>query len=197
MPDDATPPTADALRHAMLQRWPLIAVVAVAVTLAAWLAATLQPKRYRTSAIAAVTPIADQLTPSDIIRGVDTLERRVVIASLAALASAPVIQRQVLTGTDATIEAIVLPNTNLFRIEVDGSEPEAIAAIANRVPPLLSAQAKTMYRLYGVTLVSSAAKPDAPYLPRIGRAVITGLLLGLLAGTAIAYMIERRRAPRA
>ncbi len=175
------------------RRWPLVLVVTLAIAALTGLLAARQPKRYRASAVAAITPIGQNLSASDVLRGVDSLDRRVVVASLAALASAPVTQRLVQTNGDETIVASVLPNTNLFRVEVESRDAARAAQIANRVPAVLNHLSLRMYRMYGVTLISEAAKPAAPAVPRIGRAVVTGLVLGLMAGLAAAWLFDRRR----
>ena len=172
----------------------MAALIAAAVTLLAWLVAAVQPKRYRATAIAAVAPVAERLSPSDLLRGVDTLERRVIVASLAALASAPVTLQQAQAGSGYTINAVVMPNTNLFRIDVEGRDPKRAADIANRTAAVLGAQARAIYKLYSVTLVSAAAPPKDPALPRVGRAVAAGLVLGTLLGCAAAWLLDRRRA---
>ena len=171
----------------------MAALIAAAVTLLAWLAAAVQPKIYRATSIGAVTPITGQLSTSDVIRGVDTLERRVIVSSLAALAAAPVTNRQTRAGDDYSIVAAVMPNTNLFRIDVEGPDPKRAAAIANQVPSVLGLQAQAMYRFYGVNLVSDASAPSSPAAPRVGRAVAAGLVLGVLLGAAAAWLLERRR----
>lgn len=178
--------------RAISRRWMLILLVAAAVTLLVWLAAALQPERYRAVAIAAVAPTAEQLSSTDVIRGVETLERRVIVASLAALASAPVTRRALAAGDGYDVRAAVMPNTNLFRIEVEGASAAKAAEIANRIPTLLSGQAQAMYRVYGVALMSPATAPSSPVMPRIGRAVLAGIALGLLLGLAAAYVAERK-----
>ena len=181
----------DDVTGSVARHWKVAALIAAAVTVIAWLAAAVQPKRYRATAIAAAAPLADQLTSTDLIRGVDTLERRVVVSSLAALAGAPVTQRQARAGDDYRITALVLPNTNLFRIEVEGPDAKRTAAIANQVPAILSAQARAMYRLYGVSLVSGATAPERAALPRVGRALAAGLVLGAFLGIAAAWVLGR------
>jgi capsular polysaccharide biosynthesis protein len=183
----------DDLATAIRRHWRLVALIAAAVTFVAWLAAAVQPKRYRAVSIGAVAPVATDLSNSDVMRSVDTLERRVIVASLAALAGAPVTHRQARASSDYLITAAVLPNTNLFRIEVEGPEGQRAAAIANQVPAILSAQARTMYRLYGVSLVSQAGVPSQPSVPRMERAIGAGLLLGILLGAIVAWLLDRRR----
>jgi capsular polysaccharide biosynthesis protein len=179
--------------RAVLRRWPIVLAAALATMLLAWLLASLQPKRYRASSIAAVVPMVDRLETTDVLRGVDMLDRRVVIATVAALASAPDTQRRAIAGAPGSydIEASVVPNTSLFNVDVEGTDPKRVAQIANRVPVLLSADTQAMYKLYRVNLVSTAIAPSAPSLPRVSRAAIAGLALGVLLGIAAAYLIDR------
>ena len=182
---------ADDIFAAMRRRWGTIAAIAILATALAWIAAAMQPKKYRAIAMGAVTPIAE-LTSSEMIRGVDTLERRVVVASVAALASAPATTNAARAG-NYEVTAVVLPNTNLFNIEVEGANPREAAAIANRVPPILSQQSRAMFRVYSVTLLSPAPVPRVAVLPRVGRAAATGLFFGILIGIAAAYLLNQRR----
>lgn len=184
-------PADDVIRGAM-RHWRLVALIAAAVTLLAWLAVGLQPKRYRASSLATVNPLTAELSPSDVIRGIDTLDRRVVVASVAALASAPVVVNAAGGAHGYEINAVVLPNTSLFRVDVEGNDPRTTAAIANKVPLLLGIQARTIYKMYGVMLVSPATPSNEAVLPRAGRAVAAGLVFGLLLGVAVAWLIDRR-----
>jgi uncharacterized protein involved in exopolysaccharide biosynthesis len=178
---------------AVMRHWRVVAIVAAAAMLLGWLLAAIQPKRYRAVSIGAITPDARLLEPAEMIRGVDTLERRVVVASITALANAPATREAAGATDDYGISAFVLPNTNLFRIEVEGTNPTQAASIANRLPDHLAGQARAMYRVYGVTLVSPATAPKRHVLPRADRAAATGLGLGVLLGIAAAYILHRRR----
>ena len=171
--------------------WKRIAIIAIAGAIIGWSIAALQPARYRASALAAVTPLADSLEPNETLRSLEALERRTVVATIAALASTPVIRTQARAGSDYDLEATVLPNTNLFRIDVEGASPATTATIANRLPQLLSAQTTAMFKYYSVRMVSPAVAPSAPYLPRPMRAMAAGLLIGLFAGVLLAWLTRR------
>jgi protein tyrosine kinase modulator len=190
-------PTSEIL-PSMARHWRLIALITAAVALLAWIAAAAQPKRFQAEAIASVSPIAMQLSDSETLHGIDALERRVVVATVAALASSDITQNRTIRtlGSGYEIDATVIPSTNLIRINVQGPDPKQVAAIANRVPPLLDAQTRAMYRVYTVAPISAAAVPAAPFLPRVGRAVLAGLALGALLGSGIAYLLDRRRTLR-
>lgn len=180
-----------------MRHWRIVALITAAITLLAGLAAGTQPKRYRASSLATINPLTEQMTPSDVIRGIDTLDRRVVVASVAALASAPQIVNASGAGKDYEVSAAVLPNTSLFRVDVEGADPAAAAAIANKIPLLLAAQTRSIYKMYGVMVVSPATASDKAVLPRVGRAVAAGLVLGVLLGIAAAWVLDRRRRPTA
>ncbi|MFL6248352.1 MAG: hypothetical protein ACJ74H_20170 [Thermoanaerobaculia bacterium] len=188
-------PADDVMRSAM-RHWRIVALIAAATTLLAWLAAGVQPKRYRASSLATINPLTDQLSPSDVIRGIDTLDRRVVVASVAALASAPHVVSAAGATSGYEVTAVVLPNTSLFRVDVEGGNARTAAAIANKIPALLAVQTRTIYKMYGVMLVSPATVSGEAVLPRVGRAVAAGLVLGLLLGIAVAWVLERARRPR-
>lgn len=189
---------ADDVVRSGARHWGLVAHTAVTVTLLAWLIATTQPKRYQSEATVSVSPIVNQLSDSELLHGIDALERRVVVATVAALASSDSTRHRTIRALrgDYGIDATVLPNTNLIRIRVEGPDPEQVAAIANRIPPLLDEQTRAMYRVYTIATISAGVVPRAPFLPRVERAVMAGLVLGVLLGVAVAYLIERRRALR-
>lgn len=187
---------ADGLVRAIRRRWSIVLLTALAAAAIAWTLAAMQPKRYRASVIAGVSPVLERLDAGEVLRGVDVLERRTLVATIAALASAPVTRMTAgATDPDYAVDAVVLPNTNLIRITVESGDRVRIAAVANRLPEVLSAQARAMYGFYRVTTLSGAATPRDPVFPRFGRAVAMGLLLGTLIGIVAAYLIERRRSP--
>lgn len=185
--------TADQVVRAVVRHWPVVILTAAAVMLLAWLFASVQPKRYRVTAVGAVAPMVEGLTTTDVIRGVDSLERRVIISTVAALAAAPATRREALGQLHGySISSSVVPNTNLFNIIVEGGDAKQVAAVANRIPSLVSGQTAAMFKLYRVTLISPATPPDEAILPRVSRAAIAGLLLGLVAGVAIAWLLDQR-----
>jgi LPXTG-motif cell wall-anchored protein len=188
-------PTGEQVVRAIIRHWPIVAIAALAAMLLGWLFSAVQPKRYRATAIGAVAPAVDKLETTDVLRSVDALERRVIVSTVASMASMPVVTDRVIPPSlgGYSVHASVVPMTNLFNVNVEGPDPKQVAAIANRVPEALAGPATTMYKLYNVTLVSPAVAPRAPFLPRTGRAAIAGLLLGLVLGVAFAWLLDRRR----
>jgi capsular polysaccharide biosynthesis protein len=194
-PAPAAPPITDELTRALSRHWKVAALIVAVVTLLAWLLAAAQPKRYQARSIAAIAPRVNTLSVSETFHGVDTLERRVVISTVAALASTPRTLKQAAATSDEKVDAQVLPTTNLFSINVESGDPRRAALLANSIPDVLSVQTQQMYKVYGVTLISPASTPSKAALPRVERAVIAGLVAGAVLAVAAAWILERLRRP--
>lgn len=200
LPSPATPrkvrriPSVDDVLRATLRRWKLSLSVAVAITLLVWIIAAMQPKRYRAVATAAVMPRAQQMKPSELLRGVDVLSEPVILNTIAALASTP----QTLAASHATredrIESDAIVTTNLFTVTVEARDAMRAAAVANAIPAAVADQAKSLFPMYAIRIVSSAVAPSRPVLPRMPRALATGVILGIALGALAAYALERRAA---
>jgi hypothetical protein len=174
--------------------WKLVAAFALVCGGIGWTIAATQPPRYRASATAALAPLPTGLQANEFLRGVEVLERRTVVVTVAALASTPATRALVGAGAHDVIEAVILPNTNLVRVDVAGTDPARVTAIANRVPAVLHRESVTMFKYYGVTMVSPASRPEAPFLPRPRRALVAGILIGLFVGLLTAWAMSRRSA---
>ena len=164
----------------------MLAIIATAVVVAAIIAATL-PKRYRATAVGVVAPLTNTLTPSEAFHAVEALDRRSVVATVAALPSTAWSQHH-----DYNITAAVLPNTNLVRIDVDANSPEMASSVANTTLNELGVQTTSMFKYYGVTPVTRALPPPAASLPHRTRILGAGLIIGLLLAVALAYVLDAR-----
>ena len=184
-------------RRLVRLNWKTVAAVALLCAAIAWVLAATEPARYRASALASIGPLAEGLSPNEYLRGVEVLERRTVVATVAALASTPLTRTRASAASEYVIEATILPNTNLFRVDVEGTDAAAAASIANKVPQILDAQTRMMFKHYGVTMISPAATPTEPFLPRVGRAIVIGLVVGAFLGSLLAYLLARRAELRA
>ncbi|HEX7709025.1 MAG TPA: hypothetical protein VF701_21390 [Thermoanaerobaculia bacterium] len=150
-----------------------------------------RPAVYRATAVAAVVPLPEQLAGTDILRSVEALDRRVIVASVAALATTMVPEAE---GPPLDVSAAVMPNTSLIRLTVEGPDAQKAADVANLLPGQLSGQTRTLYRVYDVVLVSSAKPPTESTRPRLSRALALGAVAGLLLGLLTAWLLESRRA---
>jgi capsular polysaccharide biosynthesis protein len=184
---------AEEVLHAIRARWPVIILAMVVGALAAWLIGSMQPKRYRASSVVAVIPRPDALAAEDQIRGIQALDERTIVATIAALPSMPGVTDAI--AGNYSVRAVVLPNTNLLRIDVDGGDPSRAAAIANQVPAVLSTRTRAIFGLYSVVTVSTATGGDLVF-PRIERIVAGGLVVGLILGVTLAWILSTRKPAR-
>lgn len=179
--------TSEELIRIARTRWvPIVITIAAALLVAAIVAAAL-PKRYRATAVGVVAPVTSSLSPSEAFHGVEALDRRSLVATVAALPSTSWSQK-----SDYDISTAVLPNTNLIRIDVDASSPEMAASVANTTLNELGIQTTSMFKYYGVTPVTRALPPAAPASPHRMRILAAGLLIGLLLAAGVAYALESR-----
>ena len=180
--------------RALVRKSLVIALVTVNTTALAWLWTLIEPKRYRATTIAAVSPVVETIPDGEQIRSVQALDQRTIVATAAALVSTPAITKAaVAPGENGyALRAVVLPNTNLLRIEVDGADGDRAATIANRVPALLGAQTRALFRYYGTSVVSPAVGGELLF-PRTERAVAGGFVIGVFLGVLIVWAPARIR----
>lgn len=181
------------------RRWWLpAAAAALALATAAALTA-MQPPVYRASATFVVAPSERVKETADLLRSLETLERRSVIATFARLPGTPdardgvAAELRVNPGRLAgyQIRASVLPNTNIIRIDVDGGDADLVARAANAAGRIAAEQAAKLYPIYTMRPLARAAPPRRPIFPDRRRNYGVALLLGLFVGVVAAVAAER------
>ncbi|MGZ5431373.1 MAG: hypothetical protein ACXW5U_00305 [Thermoanaerobaculia bacterium] len=180
--------------RALLRKSLVIALVTVNTTALAWLWTLIEPKRYRATAIAAVSPVVETIPDGEQIRSVQALDQRTIVATAAALVSTPAITKAAVARGEIGYElrAVVLPNTNLLRIEVEGADADRAATIANRVPALLGTQTRALFRYYGASVVSPAVGGEL-FFPRTDRTIAAGFVIGVFLGVLLIWAPPRIR----
>ncbi len=191
----------------MLTRWWWVPVVMLGVSVAAGLWWTsLQPRTYRASAMLAVVPNTSVQADADVLRSLDALERRTLLATFARL---PGTRETRMAVADAlhldprrvmtyAFGASVLPSTNIIRIDVDGPDPALAAQLANAAGEIAATEARSLYRIYTMRPIAAAMAPARPIHPDSNRnslaAGVVGLFIGALAIGVIDQVTHDRRA---
>ena len=192
-PPTATPAAPHDPVGAILRRWWLPLAGALLGAIIALIAASSGTERYRASSVAAVVPSA-AVESTDLLRSVDTLERRTIVATAAELvATVPTRRDAGLTAADEsgyTMEARVIPNTNLVRVTVEGVEAARVAAIAAETPQVLGRQLRELFKVYDVQTVSEANPAAAIIGGGNARNVIGGAIAGTLLGALAAIALQ-------
>ena len=198
------------------ERWWIIVVVTAAALLAAQHFTARQTRSYRATASATVAPSPELTETADLLRALETLERRTVLATFALLprsretteAAAAALGLQAGDLSSYRISAAVVPNTNVIRIVVEGADAKQAAEVANAVSAATAVKAARLYRLFAVAPLDAAVPLRAAVSPDPKRNMMVAGILGLFLGLAmmlgaeavsslVAHGGERRREPRA
>ncbi len=191
----------DTERRVLQGQWWVI-LLAVLLAVGSTIAATARQERvYRASTLQVVVPSADLQEPDDLLRSVDTLDRRNLIATFARIPLTPesreraaaALQRSEGELRDYSVETSVLPSTNVLRIEVEGPDPERTAELANALALVTQNRSREMYRIFQIETLARASAPEVPFRPDLRRNLVAGLVLGLILGVAAAFLAEHLR----
>jgi capsular polysaccharide biosynthesis protein len=185
-----------------LRRHVWLATTVAAVTLLTTVVVTSCQRRvYESGAQLVAAPAAQTTDTSDVIRSVETLERRTVVATFARIASTAevreaALQRAQVPGAEAEryhVRGAVVPNTNILRVEASGPDPDRVAAVANAAAVATAQRAQTLYRVYSLQLLSRATPAAAPAYPDRRRNMLVGLTLAVFLGVLSALVADRLR----
>lgn len=175
----------------LMRRWWVPALTLGAGIAAGWWWTAREPHIYRASAMLAVVPNSS-IGDADVLRSLDSLERRTVLATFARLpatretrtAVAERIQRRVAELARYELGASVLPNTNIIRIDVDGPDPQLAADMANVAGDIVGAEARSLYRIFTMRPIAAAETSKRPIHPDPRRNSLAAGLFGLFVGSA-------------
>ena len=183
--------------------WLVLIVVLVAVAVAWWWTSRQSPT-YQASTSLVVTPNTEVEDTTDLLRSLETLERRTVVATFARLpasseTAAGVAER---LGVEAReiryywIGGAVVPNTNIVRIDVYGPDPERAADVANAAARVVRREARHLYQIYSMREMGRAEPPSRPVRPDARRNAVVAAILGLFLGVLAALALEAVRSRR-
>jgi capsular polysaccharide biosynthesis protein len=150
-----------------------------------------------------VIPNSEVSGTEDVLRSLDTLERRTVVATFARIPStaetrADAARRLKIDGRELhkyQIRASVLPNTNIIKVDVEGPDRRQVAAVANAAAAVTRREARSMYRIYTMHPLEKAIPARQPIHPTPARNYLVASLLGLFLGIGAAILFERLRSP--
>jgi polysaccharide biosynthesis transport protein len=186
--------------HILRRRWPSVLITTLLILGLASLMTVTMPQRYTATARLFFAVAAESV--SDLAQGSSFAEKQ--MASYAELVTlpvvlAPVIQRLSLPMTPAelagSVKARVTGDTVILEIAVTDGDPQRSAQIANAVAAEMSTAAGELTperedgaKAVRATIVQAAEVPERPSSPNILFNTCLGLVLGLLAGIAVAVL---------
>ncbi len=188
--------------------WVVLLIPPLAVGSAAFFTSKQTPV-YRAVTTTVITPVYAMQGGDNIMRSLETLERRTVVATFANIPSlretrdTTAIQLglapQELRGY--RINASVVPSTNMIRIAAEGPDRRRVAEVANAAAQVTENEARRMYRIFAMKTLEAAVPASRPIYPNPVRNYFVSGILGLFLGLALAVAIEflstlRRSRPR-
>lgn len=193
--------TSSAYKTTIRQRWwVVLLVILVSMALAAWLSTRQEPV-FRASSSLVVAPNTELEDPMHILRSLETLERRTVVATLANVpsssdaidAAAEILGVDVASLRPYRIRGSVKPHTNIIRIEVAGPNRTQVAELANAIADATVVSGRSMYRIYAMRPLERAGAAGYSASPDPKRNIFVGLLVGLALGLFAALLPELPR----
>lgn len=183
--------------------WVILGVPLLAVLASSYLTRRQDPV-FRSATEMAVVPSPELTEPADVMRGLETLERRTVIATFASIAETretlgAAAARVTLVDSDVSryrVQASVVPRTNIIRISVEGPDGERTSLLANTLAEVVAEEAKTMYQLFELRQMEAARPPRGPFHPDPSRNAMVAAVLGVFVGLFSALALDRLRAWR-
>ncbi len=185
------------------QGWWIIALVALLALNAALVAAYLDTPIYRASATYLVSPNPTQLDTYDLVRSLDTLDKRSIVATYVEIMNSNRILGNTLANlqlTPADIEgyshsAVVLSGTNILELSVEGPNPEVAALLANSLGSTAVSEIGDVYKMYDISQLDAAMPSTVPVSPQPLRDGGVAMVLGLVVGALIVVMREQIATP--
>jgi diguanylate cyclase (GGDEF)-like protein len=185
-----------------LQRgWWIIVLVMLAAMNFSLLISYFTPPVYQTSSRFVVSPNSSVYSNSwDIVSSLDTLDRRSIIntykellASPAVYGTSPEIQKMNPVELEAkyNIVVVVVPDTNILRLTVEGPDPNTVVDIARAIGSQALDYINKLYPVYNFSVLDQPELPTKPVRPEPVKNAGLALVVGAILGTGLAFSREQ------
>lgn len=185
--------------------WWLVVLTTLITTGSTLVVTARQTPVYRSATMQFVVPNSRVQANGEILRSLDTLDRRSVLATIARVPLTKETRDEAAARMGLRpdelrtyrIGSFVLPNTNLIKVEVEGPNAERSAQLVNTVAVVMQDVGRDMYRIYKIDTLEGAVPASRPIRPTPGRNLLAGAVLGLFIGMFAAAVAEyvRSHAP--
>ena len=184
-----------------LQRgWWIIVLMMLAAMNFSLLVSYLTPPIYEASSRFVVSPNAAVYSNSwDIVDSLDTLDRRSIINTYKELLAGQAVYGDspelVEMGQDElakySIVAVVIPDTNILKLTVEGPDPNGVVLVAKAVGTEALDYINKLYPVYNFNILDDPEVPIKPIRPEPVNNAALALLIGAVLGTGLAFSREQ------
>jgi len=187
--------------QAFRRGWWIILVTTLIATNVSLLVSYFTPAVYQTSERFIVSPNAGIFSSSwDIVSSLDTLDRRSIIntykellASQAVYGRSPEIQKlgSDFVASEYNILVVVVPDTNILKLTVEGPDPDGVVVIAKAVASEGVSYINQLYPVYNFSILDSPETPTSPVRPVPVNDASLAAVFGVLIGVVLAFSREQ------
>ncbi len=181
--------------------WWIIAMTVLAALNTSLLISYLTKPVYEAKSRFVVSPNAGAYQTSyDITSSMDTLDRRSIIntykellVSTTVYNSHPEIVKIPAEefAKDYTISAVVIPDTNILELTVDGSDPQKITTIATAIGESALEYINKLYPVYNFAILVPPSLPTDPIRPKPVQNAGFALIIGIILGAGLALLRDQ------
>ena len=154
---------------------------------------------YESTANFVVNPTLRVNDTGDMLYSLDTLASRTTLATTyanilssrttvetaaAALGVSPALME------DYTVSAVVLPDSNIIQLTVDGPSPTLAADLANEIGKIGEQKVRNLQEIYELRLVDTAIPNDEPISPNHPIDITLSVMVGIAGGLAFVTLRE-------
>jgi len=162
---------------------------------------SLRAPTYRATTTLVVGPNESLKTPREVVDSLNTLDRRSVVATFAKLPSSRTVRERAQAQLQLNeaqlkpyeVRTVVVPDTNVLEVSVEGPDPRLSAALADAVAQQTTQYTREFYDIYGMKVLDRAQEPTERVGPGLSRTLLVGALLGLLIGVGVASVFDYLR----
>jgi len=189
----------------MLQRnwWLILLTAMVALTVSLTISYVATPQ-FSAVARFIIVPSSSLTSGADVVRSLDTLDRRSVVATYAEVMNSSRILENSANFLnldtaailrDYTIQAVDLPDSSVLELTVSGPDSQLAAQLANAIGFQSITFTRSLNLIYELNFLDTAIPPELPFSPEPLRDGVVAVFLGLAVGAILAVVSEQIRVP--
>ena len=193
----------------LLQNWWIVILTALAALNVSLIASYNTTPRYRASTRLIVSPGQPILASEgrDIVRGIESLSERSTIVTYSEILNSERVRQETFDRLNIEskqveaydIWAVVLPESSVLEIFVEGPSADVTALLANEISVYGINYIKALYQVYDISFLDQAMPPGDPFRPQpardaalaVGLGIVIGAMLAIARGHIIAYFAKR------
>lgn len=181
--------------------WWIIAMTVLAALNTSLLISYLTKPVYEAKSRFVVSPNAGAYQTSyDITSSMDTLDRRSIINTYKELLVSSTVYKDhpeikkipaAEFAKNFSISAVVIPDTNILELTVDGADPQKITTVASAIGESALQYINKLYPVYNFAVLVPPSEPTSPVSPKPVQNAGFALIIGVILGAGLALLRDQ------